>query len=269
MEQKNTPLTEYDQHLLSKLRIFPTLDKGSQDRFRKAIDARRKESPAFEEAFGGALAGVASAPRRAGVNTILRNFAEVITHPVREVKGMVGGALLKRRNKAPEILMHPHPTLLKVAEDWDAREDKEELMKIVRQLGAALRGVTHGDRLGMAAPQIGISKRIFVCQGAVCINPSFHPPKVGEMIEVLEGCYSIPEKQIYKTKRHKYGWAKWWSVDGKFREFKLKGLDAIVFQHELDHLDGKCCCDIGVLYTPEEHLKSKGQHIVIDEAKEA
>lgn len=252
-------LTGYDMQLLGRLRMFPKLDKSSQDRLRKEVDARRKESPSFEKAFGGALSGQSEAPKRSRGESFLRTLGDVadaVLHPVTAVKGKVGETLLKRRNKAPEILVHPHPILSTRAEEWDFKDDQEELITIVRELGAALRGVKYGDRLGMAAPQIGISKRVFVCQGAVCVNPSFELPKHGvEMEEILEGCYSLPDKQIWKTKRAKRIFAKWYSVDGIQREFKLKGTDAIVFQHELDHLDGKCACDIGVLYTPEEHLK--------------
>lgn len=242
--------------------MFPKLDKSSQDRLRKEVDARRKESPSFEAAFGGALSGQSVAPRRRSRGEsflrTLKDTGDAMLHPVTAVKGKVGETLLKRRNKAPEILVHPHPTLSTRAEEWDFENgDKEELLTIVRELGAALRGVNYGDRLGMAAPQIGISKRVFVCQGAVCVNPSFELPKSGgEYEEVLEGCYSLPDKQIWKTSRAKRIFAKWKSVDGIEREYKLKGTDAVVFQHELDHLDGKCACDIGVLYTPEEHAKS-------------
>ena len=258
METKNTlTLTERDTQLLALIPKFPKLDRGSQERIRKQIDARRKESPDFENAFNDALAGHGVAPHRREEVSFLRMIAEVVTHPIEATKAMVGETLLKRRNKAPEILQYPHPTLSKVAEPWDfATDNKEELIEIVRQLGAALRGVNYGDRLGMAAPQIGISKRVFVCQGAVCVNPTFTPPVVGQKVEMLEGCYSIPDNAIYKTQRHTHGWAKWTSVRGIERAYKLKGNDAVVFQHELDHLDGKCACNIGVLYTPEEYAKT-------------
>ena len=241
-------LTERDQYLLSKLRIFPHLDKGSQDRIRKEIDERRKESPDFDEAFGGALSGGVDQLKKEG-DSIFKTMVDVVLHPVSAVKGKVGEVLLKRRNEAPEILIHPNPILSQVADPWDFAEDdsKRKLIAIVRQLGGALRGVNYGDRLGIAAPQIGIPKRIFVCQGAVCVNPTMEVPKVGEMIDVLESCYSLPGKQIWKTKRHKYIWATWYSIEGQKRSFKLKGLDAIVFQHELSHLDGQCCCDLGEL----------------------
>lgn len=262
MTEKNTiTLTDSDQRLLNQVRLLPKMDRGSQIRVRAKIDARRRESKEFDEAFGNLLSGYSEPVKRSRGESFLRTLKDVgdaMLHPVTAVKGKVGETLLKRRNKAPEILVHPHPTLSTRAEEWDFENgDKEELLTIVRELGAALRGVNYGDRLGMAAPQIGISKRVFVCQGAVCVNPSFELPKSGgEYEEVLEGCYSLPDKQIWKTSRAKRIFAKWKSVDGIEREYKLKGTDAVVFQHELDHLDGKCACDIGVLYTPEEHAKS-------------
>lgn len=250
-------LTEYERETLKLIPLMPKMDAASQNRIRKRVDGLRASSPAFDAAFGRTLSRMDVTEKPKKEKSFLRTVAEVVSHPVETAKGKVGEALLKRRNEAPEILVHPHPDLAKVAEPWDfEKESKEDLIAIVRQLGAALRKVSYGDRLGMAAPQIGISKRVFVCQGAVCVNPSFETPKVVETVEMLEGCYSLPEKQIWKTKRAKYGWAKFYSVDGAERKYKIHGLDAIVFQHELDHLNGLCACDIGVLYTPEEHAKS-------------
>lgn len=248
----NTPaLTGYDMQLLGRLRLFPQMDKGSQERLRREVDARRKQSPAFDEAFGGSLSGKIvprEKPAEKSIFHSLRDGVDALLHPVDAIKGKVAETLLKRRNKAPEILTYPDPRLLDIAEEWDFDDgDRNELLEIVRLLGAALREADHGDRLGMAAPQIGIQKRVFVCQGAVCVNPKFYPVNKGEMVEMLEGCYSAPGKQIYKTNRHKNGLARWYSIDGELREYKLKGLDAIVFQHELDHLDGKCICETGVL----------------------
>jgi len=258
METKNTTkLTEDDIELLDQMRLFPMMDKSSQKRLRERIDARRVESKDFDEVFGGTLSGnYGQMQQESQRQSLLRTMTDAVLHPIDTAKGVVGEALLKQRNKTPEILIHPNVKLARIAEPWDfEKEDGKELLSIIRKLGAALRSVDYGSRLGMAAPQIGISKRIFICQGAVCINPSYTVPKMTDMEDILEGCYSIPDKQIWKTKRYKRIFAKWQSVDGSEREFKLKGLDATVFQHEYDHLEGRCSCDIGVLYTPEEHLK--------------
>jgi peptide deformylase len=170
--------------------------------------------------------------------------------------------LLKMRNKTPVILVHPHPVLSRRAKEIDFEKTSlEQLTAIVRKMGAALKDVGYGNRLGIAAPQIGISKRIMVVQGAVMVNPTWTPSKAPKEI-VVEGCYSLPHK-TYEVHRASYGWAKWRSINGEERSFKLSGLNAIVFQHELDHLDGKCCVDVGVLL--EDKSKEMKKYIVLEE----
>ena len=238
-------LSPSERYILDSMKTFPKLDKQSQMRLRKTINNLRRTNPAFDEAFGHSLSSIAGGSKSASKSSVLEAIKDVVTHPVRAVAGEVGRKLIQNRNKAPEILTKPHPVLDGVAESVDfATTPRKDLEEIARKLGAALRGTDYGDKLGIAAPQIGIAMRIFVCQGAFCINPSFTPPKVGDMKEIIEACYSVPGKK-FRTKRHKYGWARWTTIDGKNVEYKLKGKDAIVFQHELNHLDGLCCSDIG------------------------
>jgi len=47
------------------------------------------------------------------------------------------------------------------------------------------------------------------------------------------------------SSRAKYGWATFYTIDGEQKKYKIKNIQAIVYQHEIDHLDGKCCNDIG------------------------
>lgn len=246
------PLTTEEARILNSLKTFQKLDKGSQNRLRAKVDFLRKTSKAFSEAFDvsiSSIPGVSPVPQK---ESLLGTMKDIVSHPITALKGKIGASMLKKRNKAPTILVYPNPKLKMVAKPINFRTDKkEEIIEIVRKLGAALRGVNYGDRLGMAAPQIGISKRVFVCQGAVCVNPTWTPPSDESQLQtVMEGCYSVPGK-MFKVKRWKYGWAKWKSVDGEEREYKLSGINAIVFQHELSHLDGQCCCDLGEEYKPE------------------
>jgi peptide deformylase len=85
---------------------------------------------------------------------------------------------------------------------------------------------------------------MFLMMGSLMINPEWNGTQAPPT-DVTEGCYSIGA-QLYKVQRAPYGWARWQTITGEWREEKLKGLQAIVFQHELDHLDGKCCIDTGV-----------------------
>lgn len=115
---------------------------------------------------------------------------------------------------------------------------------------ATLKSMTYGSRLGLAAPQIGVNLRVVIVAGTPMINPEFKPAAVS--IDVTEGCYSLPnDGKRFLVKRAKYGWATWYDVDGTFREEKVHDMKAVILQHEIDHLDGKCCDQAGRLIQPK------------------
>lgn len=91
---------------------------------------------------------------------------------------------------------------------------------------------------GLAANQIGFNLRVFVVKVRgkfrTFINPSFTPQSM--MRESVEGCLSFPGKQT-TTKR--YGIIYTSPAKGKKKGLFLSGIEAIAFQHELDHLNGK------------------------------
>lgn len=102
------------------------------------------------------------------------------------------------------------------------------------------------DGVGLAAPQVGVSKRIFVVdfywaeEGAnkrprVFINPEI-TSSLGNLTHE-EGCLSVPD--IYdKIKRHYRITIRAQDVDGNFFENEFTDFPAVVFQHEFDHLNG-------------------------------
>ena len=94
---------------------------------------------------------------------------------------------------------------------------------------------------GLAANQIGLLKRVFAIQldGQVpyCM---FNPEIVSHVdtsVENEEGCLSFPNLWI-KVKRHSSLNAKYFDRNGKECIIELTGMDAVCFQHELDHLNG-------------------------------
>lgn len=97
------------------------------------------------------------------------------------------------------------------------------------------------DGVGLAAPQIGILKRVVVIDlyddkgPYVLINPEIIKEK-GEQ-EVDEGCLSFPDK-FGKVKRPAEVVVKALDRDGKEYKLKGKGLLAQAISHELDHLEG-------------------------------
>jgi len=101
---------------------------------------------------------------------------------------------------------------------------------------------------GLAAPQIGISKSVFIFSFdrdpknlEVVINPSFQP--IGDaQTEGWEGCFSVilsdSTWKLAKVPRYETIRATFFNLEGKKVERRLEGFAATAFQHEYDHLQG-------------------------------
>lgn len=119
-------------------------------------------------------------------------------------------------------------------------EINEEIKDLVANMAETM-VVSNG--IGLAAPQIGISKRVIVVQAdpkdqsvLSLINPKIIK-KSKERIKVEEGCLSFPNIYIEIT-RPKEIEVEALSINGKKVNLKIDGLLARVIQHEIDHLDG-------------------------------
>jgi len=98
--------------------------------------------------------------------------------------------------------------------------------------------------IGLAAPQVGISKRIIVfdvseliseCPPMAMINPVITKREGEEIGE--EGCLSLPEL-CAPVKRSECVHVDGLTLEGDRFRFECEGLIARVLQHEIDHLDG-------------------------------
>lgn len=122
----------------------------------------------------------------------------------------------------------------------------DSIDKSVKKLAKdMLETMNANNGLGIAAPQVGLNKRMFITtinmgtdhEGLITmINPEFEflndEEETGE-----EGCLSLPE--LYKpVTRHKYIRVKYQDLKGNNHMLDLSGLNARVIQHETDHLDG-------------------------------
>ena len=102
--------------------------------------------------------------------------------------------------------------------------------------------------VGLAAPQVGVNKRMFVIylrDEDKIIHLELVNPKITELSVKMcslkggEGCLSVDSKhdglvhRHYKIKLHAFN-----QVSGKEEDIVLSGYPAIVLQHEYDHLDG-------------------------------
>ena len=95
--------------------------------------------------------------------------------------------------------------------------------------------------LGLAAPQVGVQKRLFVYQLAdedpvAIVNPTIAETR-GEW-EYEEGCLSIPGL-FFPIVRPKEILLTGWDLDGNEISIEADEIEARCFQHELDHLDGR------------------------------
>ena len=98
--------------------------------------------------------------------------------------------------------------------------------------------------LGLAATQVEIALRFFLFRATlgekfrVAINPSFNPYVLGGRISKQEGCLSFPGRTAFMARWRSID-ATWLSKHAAPQAANLTGQLAAVFQHELDHLDGK------------------------------
>jgi len=93
--------------------------------------------------------------------------------------------------------------------------------------------------VGLAAPQIGISKRIFVADTGegpfVMVNPEIVTASGKWKFE--EGCLSVPGR-YWQIKRPEFARAEGVGLDGEPVAYEGDDLMGRVLQHEIDHLDG-------------------------------
>ena len=112
----------------------------------------------------------------------------------------------------------------------------------IKKLVADMQQTLHADpgRVGLAAPQIGVSLRVVVIgmpdeEDMIMINPEIIKKK-GERT-VNEGCLSIPG-YMGELNRAETVTAKWCNLNGKEERVKAEGLLAQALEHEIDHLNG-------------------------------
>ena len=112
--------------------------------------------------------------------------------------------------------------------------------RLARTVEDLMDTVEHEGGAGLAAPQIGISSRVFVytCGGRSghLVNPEWEPLGT-ETTHIEEGCLSIPDIR-QPAERYARVRARGLDVRGRSVTFEAEGILARAVQHEVDHLDG-------------------------------
>lgn len=138
------------------------------------------------------------------------------------------------------IIKYGDETLRKVS-----REVTEITPRILTLLDDMIETMHEADGCGLAAPQVGVLRRIVIVEteesGLIeMINPQIIA-FAGEQYE-QEGCLSVPEEWPY-TKRPMHVTVRAMNRKGETFEVSGSELLARAFCHEIDHLDGKLMID--------------------------
>ena len=134
------------------------------------------------------------------------------------------------------------------------RPVEEITPRIITLLDDMVETMHHANGVGLAAPQVGIRRRIVVVEceeGEIyeMINPEI-VEQSGTQTEI-EGCLSLPGKYGYTTRPMNVT-VKYTDRNGKECTASGTGLLARAFCHELDHLDGILYSDHAEMLDPEE-----------------
>ncbi|MBW1699798.1 MAG: peptide deformylase [Deltaproteobacteria bacterium] len=121
------------------------------------------------------------------------------------------------------------------------------------------------EGIGLAAPQVGILRRIVVAdigEGPIClVNPQIVAGSGTE--DMNEGCLSLPGYTV-DINRKKSIKIRSKTLKGKRIDFELDGLMARVIQHEVDHLNGTLICDYSDLLPEIEEFQQLDQENELD-----
>ena len=151
------------------------------------------------------------------------------------------------------IYMYGHPVLREIAEPIDPQTvDKEELKTLLDNMFETM---YHSEGVGLAAPQIGLSKRVVVIDGTplaedfeeckdlklTLINPEIEILD-GDEVSRPEGCLSLPgiSEDVKRTEHLRLCW-----LDENLQphEQEFSGFASRIIQHECDHLEGHVFID--------------------------
>lgn len=145
-----------------------------------------------------------------------------------------------------EILAYPDKRLREVC------KPVEEITPQIRELADnMLETMYKANGVGLAAPQVGIPLRMLVMDSAphedepkprVVINP--HLEFLGEeIVSEQEGCLSVPMNYRANVPRNSSVRLRGLDINGNPLDEVLENFEAIIIQHETDHLDGKLFID--------------------------
>lgn len=148
-----------------------------------------------------------------------------------------------------EFKLEPYESLSQTSTEW--LFDSPEAMAQAKELeNSMINFMVERKGIGLAANQIGITKRVFTMgsnniEGFPFPFAAFNPKIISASHEedlTEEGCLSYPDLWL-KVKRPTNIVVEYQDCDSNTHTVEMSGLIARCFQHELDHLNGVCFVD--------------------------
>jgi len=161
-----------------------------------------------------------------------------------------------------EVLVAPDPRLKTKARPVGRVDDEiRALMDDMVETMYAAKGI------GLAAPQVGVAKRVIVMdlarEGDPATPRKFVDPEIvwasDETVPCEEGCLSVPD-QYAEVERPKAVRVRYRDENDEVREIDCEGLLAVCIQHEMDHLEG-------VLFV--DHLSALKRSMILRKVQKA
>lgn len=133
-----------------------------------------------------------------------------------------------------KVVLAGDPVLRRIAHP--VKEVNENIKKLLDNMAETL---YHAKGVGLAAPQVGISKRVIVVDIGEGLFKLVNPEIVSSsgIQDGAEGCLSVPDV-VGNVKRSEHVKVKALNEDGDEVTIEASGYLARAFQHEIDHLNG-------------------------------
>ena len=154
-----------------------------------------------------------------------------------------------------KILTDKEPALHKVCKPVEKFDSK--LHKLLDDMAETL---AEANGVGLAAPQVGILRRVVIVDTGEEILELVNPTMLetsGEQVGA-EGCLSVPGKYGL-VKRPNYAKVRAQDREGNWFEAEGEALIARCFCHELDHLDGIVYTEVMDRFLTDEELEADGE----------
>ncbi len=160
-----------------------------------------------------------------------------------------------------DIITAPHPILEGKAREVEADEFGPDLVQRVSDMAETMYAA---PGVGLAAPQVSDPRRIIVLDPGekedrgrrffALVNPRI-VERSADTIPWLETCLSVPdfEIEIQRNRRVKVEWQD--AADGAARSAWFEEFEAVIVQHEIDHLMGTVLLDRASRFKRTRYLK--------------